>query len=82
MRPEVHFVVTCTSRPKRVGERDGVDYIFVTKRKFEKMIGRNELLEHCHVYGDYKGIPKKQVGKFAPMSTPNKVSNSYLIIHL
>jgi guanylate kinase len=57
----LHFVVTATDRAPRPGEVDGVDYVFVTKERFEQMIARDELLEHARVYQDYKGIPKEQV---------------------
>lgn len=60
-RKDLHFVVTATSRPMRPMEVEGVDYFFVTKEEFEEMIKNNELLEHALVYGDYKGVPKKQV---------------------
>lgn len=56
-----HFVVTATTRPKRNGEVEGVDYFFVSKTQFADMIEKDELLEHAVVYGDYKGIPKDQV---------------------
>jgi guanylate kinase len=56
-----HFVVTATSRPIRPGERDGYDYHFVTKERFEQMIAQEELLEWAEVYGHYKGIPKSEV---------------------
>ncbi|MFQ5460974.1 MAG: guanylate kinase [Anaerolineae bacterium] len=56
-----HFVVTATTRPRRAGERDGVDYHFVSVSDFAEMIEGEELLEHALVYGDYKGIPKQQV---------------------
>jgi guanylate kinase len=55
------FVVTATSRDKREKEQEGVDYFFVTKVEFERMIRDNEFLEHSLVYDQYKGIPKKQV---------------------
>lgn len=61
LRPDLHQVVTATSRPPRPGERDGVDYFFVTAEAFEKMIADGELIEHAVVYGEYKGIPKAQV---------------------
>src|SRR5215212_8224572 len=57
-----HFVVTATSRAQRPGERDGYDYHFVSKDRFEEMIARGELLEWAEVYGHYKGIPKREVG--------------------
>jgi guanylate kinase len=56
-----YFVVTATTRSRRSGERDGVDYHFVTVGEFAEMIEKNELIEHAVVYGDYKGIPKKHV---------------------
>eukprot|EP00793_Prasinoderma_coloniale_P004204 PRCOL_00006380-RA len=57
----LHFVTTATSRPPRPGEVDGVDYFFVGRDEFERMIADDELLEHANVYGDYKGIPKSQI---------------------
>ncbi len=57
----LHFVITATTRPPRCDERDGVDYIFVSKEKFTEMIEKGELLEHALVYNDYKGIPKEQI---------------------
>lgn len=56
-----HFVVTTTSRPKREGETEGVDYFFVSPDEFLGMIDRDELLEHALVYDEYKGIPRQQV---------------------
>jgi guanylate kinase len=56
-----HFVVTVTTRPRRPNEIDGRDYFFVTPEAFAGMIERGEMLEHAHVYNDYKGIPKDQV---------------------
>jgi len=56
-----HFVVTATTRPRRAGEVDGLDYHFVSMADFAEMIEAGELLEHAVVYGDYKGIPKQQV---------------------
>lgn len=56
-----HFVVTANTRPKREHEVHGVDYFFVSKDAFARMIEQNELIEYAVVYGDYKGIPKQQV---------------------
>jgi guanylate kinase len=55
------FVVTATTRPRRPGEVDGVDYRFMTQQVFQQMIAHDELLEHAIVYGQYKGIPKAGV---------------------
>ncbi len=56
-----HLVVTANTRPRRPGEIDGQDYHFVSRSEFAEMIEKGELLEHAMVYGDYKGIPKRQV---------------------
>jgi len=56
-----HFVVTATTRPRRPDEVDGVDYHFVSQQEFTEMLEKNELLEHAIVYGQHKGIPKRQV---------------------
>lgn len=57
------FVVTATSRAKRGNEQHGVDYFFISKEEFERMINDGEFLEHSLVYDQYKGIPKDQVLK-------------------
>lgn len=56
-----HFVVTATTRPKREGEVEGLDYFFVSMGEFAQLIEKGELLEYAVVYGQYKGIPKQQV---------------------
>lgn len=45
----------------RPGEVDGKDYFFVTRDNFLSMVENDELLEYALVYGEYKGIPKKQI---------------------
>jgi guanylate kinase len=55
------FVVTATTRARRAGEIDGVDYHFVAEADFLGYIARGELIEHAVVYGQYKGIPKAGV---------------------
>jgi guanylate kinase len=57
----MHFVVTATTRPRREDEIHGVDYFFVSKDEFARMIEQEELIEYAIVYNDYKGIPKLQV---------------------
>ena len=56
-----HFTVTATTRPKRDEELDGIDYHFTTERRFKQMIAGDELLEWALVYGNYYGVPKRQV---------------------
>lgn len=47
--------VSHTTRPMREGERDGVNYHFVTREAFEVMIARGDFLEHAEVFGNYYG---------------------------
>ena len=56
-----HFTVTVTTRAKRNGEHDGMDYHFISARQFESMIANEELLEWANVFGNYYGVPKSQV---------------------
>lgn len=55
------FVTTATSRLPRPNEVHGIDYFFVSKTEFERMIADDELIEYNLVYSDYKGVPKSQV---------------------
>jgi len=56
-----HFVVTATTRARRSTEVEGVDYIFLPQEEFKGMIEAGEFIEHALVYGEHKGIPRKQV---------------------
>jgi len=53
--------VSATTRPKRAGERDGVDYFFVDTPRFEAMVAAGELLEHALVFGNRYGTPRAPV---------------------
>lgn len=57
------FVVTVTTRPPRENEIHGKDYWFVSKEEFARMIEADQLIEYAFVYGDYKGIPRRDVSK-------------------
>ncbi|MFM8704596.1 MAG: guanylate kinase, partial [Planctomycetia bacterium] len=43
--------VSATTRPPRVGERDGVDYHFIGADEFDRRRAAGEFLECCQVYG-------------------------------
>jgi len=53
--------ISMTTRPPRVGERDGVDYIFIERKEFLKRKKRNEFLEWAKVFNEYYGTPKRYV---------------------
>ena len=60
-RTRMFFSVSATTRGPREGEKDGVDYYFVTKEEFKKMIEGGQLLEHAQYVGNYYGTPKAPV---------------------
>ena len=56
--------ISYTSRAKRDGEVDDVDYHFISRDEFEKRIQKGEFLEYAKVrYGEYFGTAKKDVQK-------------------
>ncbi len=56
------FSISCTSRPPRGTERDGVEYFFLTPEDFKQKIANGEFLEYEEVYQDrFYGTLKSQV---------------------
>ncbi|MEK7354786.1 MAG: guanylate kinase [Chloroflexota bacterium] len=55
------YVTTLTTRPRRVNEKNDVDYHFISAERFQEMIKNNELLEWAEVYGNRYGVPKEPV---------------------
>jgi guanylate kinase len=53
--PDLVLSRSFTSRPPRDGECDGVDYNFISRDQFERMIGAGDFLEHADVFGNYYG---------------------------
>jgi guanylate kinase len=61
--PNVTLSVSMTTRRQRAGERDGVDYLFVSGEAFEAAVLNGELLEHATVFGHCYGTPKAPVSE-------------------
>jgi guanylate kinase len=55
------FVVTTTTRAMRANELEGRDYFFVSNDEFERMVEAGEFVEHALVYGERKGVSRRQV---------------------
>lgn len=53
--------ISMTTRAPREGERDGVEYFFTTKEKFEETIANDGLIEYAQYVGNYYGTPKAYV---------------------
>ncbi len=59
--PEVTMSISATTRPKRPGEREDVDYHFVGDAEFDQMIAEGEFVEWAPVFGYRYGTPKAPV---------------------
>lgn len=58
-----HYVVTATTRLQREGEKNGVDYYFLSQEEFQQMVDKDQLLEWAEVYGNYYGVPRDEISK-------------------
>lgn len=57
----VNVSISVTTRTMRPGEKEGIDYFFVSKEKFQNMLKNNELLEHADVFENSYGTPRQYV---------------------
>ena len=71
--PNLHEIISCTTRPKRDNEEEGVNYYYLTSRQLADKILANEMLETTCFNGWYYGTPissldpdKINVGVFNP----------------
>ncbi len=55
------FSISCTTRPPRPSERDGVDYCFVGESRFQAMLASNEFLEWARVFDHWYGTRRSSV---------------------
>ena len=58
---ELYLSVTHTTRKPRVGEVDGINYHFIKKTNFRKMIHNNEFVEHAEVFGNLYGSSREKI---------------------
>jgi guanylate kinase len=59
--PEVTMSISATTRPKRPGEVDDVDYHFVSEPRFQEMVEDEELAEWAYVFDHRYGSPKEPI---------------------
>ena len=55
---DIVYSISCTTRPPRGEEEDGLDYHFLTKKRFEELIRENAFIEYACVHGNYYGTLK------------------------
>lgn len=61
LKPDLWYSVSATTRPRRPGERDGVNYHFLTPQQFADLVAAGRLLEHAHFAGNEYGTPREPV---------------------
>jgi guanylate kinase len=62
-RTDVGYSVSCTTRAPRAGERDGVDYHFLSVQEFAARVGRGEFAEWAEVHGNRYGTLRAAVSE-------------------
>ena len=60
-RPEMTRAITCTTREPRPGEKDGVDYHFLTAENFLRRVQAGNFLEHATVFGNSYGLLRSEL---------------------
>ena len=68
--PQVWVSVSCTTRAPRPGETDGVEYHFLTREEFARMVDAGELLEHAEFAGNCYGTPRRPVAEHLAAGVP------------
>ena len=61
--PNFKISVSHTTRIPRSNEVEGVDYHFVSKENFKKLIDQNQFYEYAKIFGNYYGTLRKTVDK-------------------
>ncbi|HEY2437608.1 MAG TPA: guanylate kinase [Solirubrobacteraceae bacterium] len=59
--PQLELAVSATTRPPRPGERDGVDYHFLTPEEFERRVAEGEFVEHATYSGNRYGTLRSEL---------------------
>jgi guanylate kinase len=59
--PGIALSISHTTRAPRPGDADGVQYHFVDRARFERMVAQGDFLEHADVFGNYYGTSRGAV---------------------
>jgi guanylate kinase len=69
--PQLELSVSATTRPPRPGERDGVDYHFLTREQFDRAVANGEFVEHAaysgHRYGTLRSELDRRLARGVPV---------------
>lgn len=58
---DLKYSVSATTRKKRPGEQEGIDYFYKSKEQFLDMIEQKEFLEYANYVNNYYGTPREYV---------------------
>lgn len=61
--PNLRFSVSCTSRKPRTGEKEGVDYYYVTEEEFARRVANNEFVEYTRTFTNCYGTLKCEIDR-------------------
>lgn len=67
--PNLRYSVSCTTRAPRPGEVDGESYTFVSRERFEEMVGAGLFLEHATYNGHLYGTLRERVDRLRDSGT-------------
>ncbi|KTC65432.1 guanylate kinase (plasmid) [Legionella adelaidensis] len=59
----IEVSISHTTRDKRAGEENGINYFFIDQTEFFQMINNNEFIEHALVFNHYYGTSKAQINE-------------------
>lgn len=68
--PQIWVSVSVTTRMPRPGEREGVQYRFVTRDRFDGMVAAGELIEHAEFAGHGYGTPREPLDRQLALGAP------------
>src|SRR4051812_11850 len=68
--PELELSVSATTRPPRPGERDGVDYHFLSDDEFQRRVDAGEFVEHATYSGRRYGTLRSELEKLTAAGVP------------
>jgi guanylate kinase len=68
--PELSLSVSATTRSPRPGERDGIDYHFMTRQQFEDHIAAGDFLEHASYSGNHYGTLRSELERHVRAGQP------------
>lgn len=57
----IQLSISATTRAPREGEKNGIDYFFLSKAEFIQMLSKDGMLEHAEYCGNYYGTPRATV---------------------